>query len=145
MLSVFDFLDPSTRLVLENINALEAKMSDLTDKVDAALTALSSHEADDKAKVEAATAAAALLQSQVDGLTQGNKVHNYQLSNATTWVKNAHTVKFGFEARQSRFFVDGDNSPRGSFTFNGSYSSASDSVTGNPVARTGDPVADFLL
>lgn len=80
-----------------------------------------------------------------DGLTQGNKVHNYQLSNATTWVKNAHTVKFGFEARQSRFFVDGDNSPRGSFTFNGSYSSASDSVTGNPVARTGDPVADFLL
>ena len=80
-----------------------------------------------------------------DGLTQGNKVHNYQISNATTWVKNSHTVKFGFEARQSRFFVDGDNSPRGSFNFNGSYSAASDSVTGNPVARTGDPVADFLL
>lgn len=80
-----------------------------------------------------------------DGLTQGNKVHNYQLSNATTWIKNSHTLKFGFEARQSRFFVDGDNSPRGSFTFNTSYTAASDSVTGNPVANTGDPVADFLL
>lgn len=80
-----------------------------------------------------------------DGLTQGNIVNNYQLSNATTWVRAGHTAKFGFEVRQSRYFTDGDNSPRGSFTFTGNYSAASDPVTGNPVARTGDGVADFLL
>ncbi len=80
-----------------------------------------------------------------DGLTQGNKVHNYQLSDAATWIKGSHTLKFGFEVRQSRFFVDGDNSPRGSFTFSGNYASQPDPVTGNPVVRTGDPVADFLL
>ncbi|MBL8212664.1 MAG: TonB-dependent receptor [Bryobacterales bacterium] len=80
-----------------------------------------------------------------DGLTQGNKVHNYQLSNAATWIRGTHAIKFGAEVRQSRFFVDGDNSPRGSFTFSGSYTSLPDPVTGNPQARTGEPVADFLL
>ncbi|MBM3726745.1 MAG: carboxypeptidase regulatory-like domain-containing protein [Acidobacteria bacterium] len=80
-----------------------------------------------------------------DGLTQGNKVNNYQLSDALTWIKNSHTLKFGFEVRQSRFFTDGDNSPRGSFTFSGNYSAGSDPANANPVARTGDPVADFLL
>lgn len=80
-----------------------------------------------------------------DGLTQGNIVNNYQLSNATTWIKSSHTVKFGYEVRQGRFFTDGDNSPRGSFTFTGNYTAASDPATGNPVARTGDGVADFLL
>lgn len=80
-----------------------------------------------------------------DGLTQGNKVHNYQISDTATWIKNSHTLKFGFEVRQSRFFVDGDNSPRGSFTFSGNYSAGSDPANANPVARTGDPVADFLL
>ncbi|MCS7025391.1 MAG: carboxypeptidase regulatory-like domain-containing protein [Bryobacteraceae bacterium] len=80
-----------------------------------------------------------------DGLTQGNILHNYQLSNATTWVKSSHTVKFGYEIRQSRFLLDSDNGPRGNFTFNASYSAALDPVTGNPVPRTGDGVADFLL
>jgi hypothetical protein len=80
-----------------------------------------------------------------DGLTQGNVLHNYQLSNATTWVKGSHALKFGYEVRQSRFLLDSDNSPRGSFTFNASYTAALDPVTGNPVPRTGDGVADFLL
>lgn len=80
-----------------------------------------------------------------DGLTQGNIVNNYQLSNATTWVRSGHTLKFGYEIRQSRYFTDGDNSPRGSFTFTGNYTAASDPATGNPVVRTGDGVADFLL
>jgi hypothetical protein len=80
-----------------------------------------------------------------DGLTQGNVLHNYQLSNATTWVKAGHTIKTGYEVRQSRFLLDSDNGPRGNFTFNASYSAALDPATGNPVARTGDGVADFLL
>lgn len=80
-----------------------------------------------------------------DGLTQGNVLHNYQLSDAATWVKSGHTVKAGYEVRQSRFLLDSDNGPRGSFTFNASYSASVDPTTGNPVARTGDGVADFLL
>ncbi len=80
-----------------------------------------------------------------DGLTQGNVLHNYQASNASTWVKASHTLKFGYEIRQSRFLLDSDNGPRGNFTFNASYSAALDPATGNPVARTGDGVADFLL
>ena len=80
-----------------------------------------------------------------DGLTQGNVIHNYQVSEALTWVRRGHTFKFGYEVRQSRNLLDSDNSPRGSFTFNASYTAALDPATGNPVARTGEPVADFLL
>ncbi|MDX1982165.1 MAG: TonB-dependent receptor [Bryobacteraceae bacterium] len=80
-----------------------------------------------------------------DGLTQGNVLHNYQVSNATTLIKSSHTVKLGYELRQSRFLLDSDNGPRGSFTFNASYSASLDPNTGNPVVRTGDGVADFLL
>jgi hypothetical protein len=80
-----------------------------------------------------------------DGLTQGNVLHTYQLSNATTIIKSSHTVKLGYEIRQSRFLLDSDNGPRGNFTFNASYSAALDGNTGNPVPRTGDGVADFLL
>jgi len=80
-----------------------------------------------------------------DGLTQGNVMHNYQLSNAMTWVKSSHTIKFGYDGRHSRFLLDSDNGPRGNFTFNASYTAGSDPATGNPMARTGDGVADFLL
>ena len=80
-----------------------------------------------------------------DGLTQGNIIHNYQLSDSMTWVKSSHTLKFGYEIRQSRNLLDSDNSPRGNFVFGASYTAALDPATGNPVARTGEPVADFLL
>jgi len=81
-----------------------------------------------------------------NGLTQGNTLHNYQLSNATTWIKAGHTVKFGYEIRQSRNFNNSDNGPRGSFTFGTSaYTAALDPATGNPVGGSGNPVADFLL
>jgi hypothetical protein len=80
-----------------------------------------------------------------DGLTQGNTLHNYQVSEALTWVKGSHTVKAGAEVRQSRNALNSDNSPRGSFTFNASFTSMPDPVTGNPTPGTGHPVADFLL
>jgi hypothetical protein len=81
-----------------------------------------------------------------NGLTQGNKLHNYQLSNATTWIKGGHTVKWGYEIRQSRNWNNSDNGPRGSFTFGApAYTSALDPATGNPVSGSGNPVADFLL
>jgi hypothetical protein len=80
-----------------------------------------------------------------DGLTQGNVIHNYQIQDALTWIKGSHTVKAGYEARQSRNLLDSDNGPRGNFTFNRSFTAAVDPATGNPVVGTGEGVADFLL
>ena len=80
-----------------------------------------------------------------NGLTQGNTINNYELADTFSWVKGAHSMQFGAEIRQSRMFLDSDNSPRGSFTFNASWTAALDPRTGNPVVGTGQGVADFLL
>ncbi len=80
-----------------------------------------------------------------NGLTQGNVLHNYQLTDNLTWIKSGHTIKMGYDLRQTRFLLDSDNGPRGSFTFNASYTAALDAGTGNPVTNTGNGVADFLL
>jgi hypothetical protein len=80
-----------------------------------------------------------------NGLTQGNILNNYQLADDFTWIRGSHTIKAGYEIRQTRFLLDSDNGPRGSFTFNASYTAALNSSTGNPVAGTGSGVADFLL
>lgn len=80
-----------------------------------------------------------------NGLTQGNVLHNYQLTDNLAWIRGGHTIKMGYDIRQSRFLLDSDNGPRGSFTFNASYTAALDPATGNPVAGTGSGVADFLL
>ena len=79
-----------------------------------------------------------------NGLTQGNIINNYQVSDSVTWVKGSHSAKFGFDVRQSRMFIDSDNSPRGSFTFNASWTAALN-AQGNPAVGTGHGVADFLL
>jgi hypothetical protein len=79
-----------------------------------------------------------------NGLTQGNVLHNYQATDSITWISGGHTVKAGYEIRQTRFLLDSDNSPRGSFTFNASYTASLD-ASGNPLAGTGSGVADFLL
>ncbi len=80
-----------------------------------------------------------------NGLTQGNKLHNYFLSDDTTWIRGAHTLKGGYSIQQSRLLLDSDNGPRGGFTFNNSFTAALDSASGNPVVGTGSGVADFLL
>ena len=80
-----------------------------------------------------------------NGLTQGNVLHNYQLTDNLTWIKGGHTIKTGYDIRQTRFLLDSDNGPRGSFTFNASYTASLNPATGNPVANTGNGVADFLL
>ncbi len=79
-----------------------------------------------------------------NGLTQGNVINNYQISDSVAWVKGNHSLKFGFDLRQSRMFIDSDNSPRGSFTFLSSWTAALN-AQGNPAAGSGHPVADFLL
>ena len=80
-----------------------------------------------------------------NGLTQGNRLNNYFLGDDVTWIRGAHTIKAGYAAQQSRLLLDSDNGPRGSFTFNASFTAALDPVTGNPVANSGSGVADFLL
>ncbi len=80
-----------------------------------------------------------------NGLTQGNKINNYDLTDTYSWVRGRHTMQFGAEVRQSRMFLDSDNNPRGSFTFAASWTAALNPTTGNPVTGTGQPVADFLL
>jgi hypothetical protein len=80
-----------------------------------------------------------------NGLTQGNVMNNYQITDDITWTQGGHTIKAGYDVRQSRLLLDSDNGPRGSFTFNASYTASLDASTGNPVAGTGSGVADFLL
>ncbi len=80
-----------------------------------------------------------------NGLTQGNRLNNYFLGNDLTWIRGAHTIKSGYSIQQSRLLLDSDNGPRGSFTFNASFTAALDPTSGNPLANTGSGVADFLL
>jgi hypothetical protein len=80
-----------------------------------------------------------------NGLTQGNKINNYELADSLSWTKGNHSIKFGAEVRQSRMFLDSDNGPRGSFSFANSWTAALNPTTGNPVTGTGNAVADFLL
>lgn len=80
-----------------------------------------------------------------NGLTQGNVLHNYQVTDNLTWIRGGHTIKMGYDARQTRFLLDSDNGPRGGFTFNASYTAELNPTTGNPLPGTGNSVADFLL
>ena len=50
-----------------------------------------------------------------NGLTQGNRINNYELADSFSWVRGGHSLKFGAEVRQSRVFLDSDNGPRGTF------------------------------
>lgn len=55
----------------------------------------------------------------------------YQLSDTLTWVKGRHQVKFGGEIVRSQTFQPYYNNPRGTFNFQGNW--------------TSQPFADFLL
>ena len=72
-----------------------------------------------------------------NGLTQGDRINNYELADSVAWIHGGHSFKFGAEIRQSRMFLDSDNGPRGSFTFLSSWTAALNPATGNPVTHTG--------
>jgi hypothetical protein len=80
-----------------------------------------------------------------NGLTQGDKINNYELADSLSWTPGGHAFKFGAEVRQSRMFLDSDNGPRGAFGFAASWTAALNPTTGNPVVGSGNSVADFLL
>ena len=65
------------------------------------------------------------------GITQGATENIFSISNATSWVKGRHNVRFGIQAQFRKYDQLTEVPPRGGFTFNGQF--------------TGSPVADFLL
>ncbi|HKF67431.1 MAG TPA: hypothetical protein VKB36_12895, partial [Vicinamibacterales bacterium] len=65
------------------------------------------------------------------GITQGATENLFSVSNATSWVKGSHNIRFGLQAQFRKFEHLTEVPPRGGFTFNGQF--------------TGNPVADFLL
>jgi Carboxypeptidase regulatory-like domain/TonB-dependent Receptor Plug Domain/TonB dependent receptor len=65
------------------------------------------------------------------GITQGATENVFSVSNATSWVKGRHNVRFGIQAQFRKYDQLTEVPPRGGFTFNGQF--------------TGNPVADFLL
>jgi len=65
------------------------------------------------------------------GITQGATENIFSISNATSWVKGGHNLRFGVGAQYRRFQHLTEVPPRGGFTFNGQF--------------TGNAVADFLL
>ena len=65
------------------------------------------------------------------GITQGATENIYSVSNATSWVRGGHNIRFGLQAQFRKFEHLTEVPPRGGFTFNGQF--------------TGNPVADFLL
>jgi outer membrane receptor protein involved in Fe transport len=65
------------------------------------------------------------------GITQGATENIFSISNATSWVKGRHNVRFGLQAQYRKFEHLTEVPPRGGFTFNGTFS--------------GNATADFLL
>jgi carboxypeptidase family protein/TonB-dependent receptor-like protein len=65
------------------------------------------------------------------GITQGATENIFSVSNATSWVKGGHNIRFGVQAQFRKYQQLTEVPPRGTFTFNGQF--------------TGNPVADFLL
>ncbi|HEY7288114.1 MAG TPA: carboxypeptidase regulatory-like domain-containing protein [Vicinamibacterales bacterium] len=65
------------------------------------------------------------------GITQGATENIFSVSDAVSWVKGAHNIRFGVQAQYRKYDQLTEVPPRGGFTFNGQF--------------TGNPVADFLL
>jgi len=65
------------------------------------------------------------------GITQGATENIFSISNATSYVKGRHNLRFGVQAQYRKFEHLTEVPPRGGFTFNGMFS--------------GNSIADFLL
>jgi hypothetical protein len=55
------------------------------------------------------------------GITQGATESIFSISNATSWVKGRHNVRFGIQAQFRKYDQLTEVPPRGGFTFNGQF------------------------
>jgi len=69
------------------------------------------------------------LQRQIGPRTRGNSI--YQLLDTVSWQRGTHFLKFGMELDRRNVLFSQSRAPRGSFTFDGTY--------------TGSALADFML
>ncbi len=67
------------------------------------------------------------------GITQGATENIYSVSNATSWVRGAHNLRFGLQAQFRNFEHLTEVPPRGGFTFNGQFTG---NVVGEPRSST---------
>jgi len=51
-------------------------------------------------------------------------VNNYDVSNTLTWIKGAHTIRFGGEAIRTQFFQPTNTDFRGTFNFKGKWTNS---------------------
>jgi hypothetical protein len=65
------------------------------------------------------------------GITQGATENIFSVSDAVSWVKGKHNIRFGVQSQYRKYDQLTEVPPRGGFTFNGQF--------------TGNNVADFLL
>ena len=69
------------------------------------------------------------LQRQIGPRTRGNSI--YQLLDTVSWQRGTHFLRFGMELDRRNVLFSQSRAPRGSFTFDGTY--------------TGSAMADFML
>ena len=69
------------------------------------------------------------LQRQIGPRSRGNSI--YQILDTVSWQRGAHFLKFGLELNRRNVTFSQARAPRGSFTFDGTY--------------TGSALADFML
>jgi polygalacturonase len=81
---------PLLHFLAGTIKRMELKMSELTDKVDAALATLQADTASHKAAIDTANAATAVLQGQVDALKAGSAADEAELQKALDALNAAH-------------------------------------------------------
>src|SRR5262245_18846365 len=90
--------------------------------------------------------ASEITAGQIGGSGNNQPRDTQTFADAVTWLKGAHTVKFGAEFRLLRFFAFQYNNPAGSYNFARSQTRGSNpNVTPTNILETGSSFASFLL
>ena len=69
------------------------------------------------------------------GITQGATENIFSMSNATSWVKGRHNVRFGIQAQFRKYDQLTEVPPRGGFTFNGQFTGSPSPTSSWDTAR----------
>lgn len=83
---------------------------------------------------------------QIGGSGNNQPRDTQTVADSVTWLKNAHTLKFGAEYRLIRFFAFQFNNPAGTYNFARSQTRGPNpNVTPTNILETGSSFASFLL